>query len=219
MLADDMTAKLPTLFRTYDSPEYRTSDCTIWEAARATTATPNFFEDISIGPKGSAPRYIEAGVGCNNPIMQLRQEATLVFPDQHVACIVSIGCGQASTINILRRGPIERLIIPDDLVKVAKLMASDCEEKHQEAARFFGVDRDIYFRFNVDRGLDEVGVEEWKMLPKVAAHTHQYLRMHDPGQRLKVVTQALQDRPNTVSMSDICARFLHLDVLHYLRIV
>src|SRR6201996_83477 len=134
MLAEDMTAKIPTLFRTYDSPEYRTPNCTLWEVARATTAAPNYFDGISIGPTGSAPHYIEAGMGCNNPIMQVREEAQLVFPDRHVACIVSIGCGQASTISARKRGLIGRLasltIIPDDVINVAKLMAQDCEEKH-----------------------------------------------------------------------------------------
>src|ERR1700761_3382502 len=215
MLADDMTAKTPTLFHTYDSPEYRTPNCTIWEAARATTATPNIFEDISIGPTGCAPRYIEAGMGCNNPITQLRQEARLIFPDQQVACIVSIGCGQASIISIPKRGPFERLVIPDNVIKAAKLMASDCEEKHQDAARFFGLNRDIYFRFNADNGLEEVGSEEWKTLPKVAAHAHQYLRMHDQGERLKLVTQALQDRPDKVSTSDICALPFRCSALAY----
>src|ERR1700761_7217475 len=156
MLADDMTAKMPTLFRTYDSPEYRTPDCTVWEASRATTAAPKFFEHISIGPKGSAPRYIDAGMGCNNPITQLRQEAKLAFPDQYVACIVSIGSGQASTISIPERGLIGRLglhtFMPDDVVNAAQLMARDCEEKHQQTARFFALNPNIYFRFNVDRG-------------------------------------------------------------------
>src|ERR1700761_4521147 len=96
------------------------------------------FEDISIRPSGSTPRSIDAEMGNNNPITQVRQDANLVFPDRHVAWIVSIGCGQASTISIPKRGFMERpgyLNISNDVIKAAEKMAKDSEEKHQEAAR------------------------------------------------------------------------------------
>jgi len=78
MLADNLSGKIPTLFRTYIPPANRSHDCEIWEAACATMAAPTYFHPISIGRALSAVRYIDGGVGCNNPITQLRQEAGLV---------------------------------------------------------------------------------------------------------------------------------------------
>ena len=203
-----MNARIPTLFRTYLPPENRTFDCELWEAARATTATPTYFESITIGLPGSAPRYIDGGIGCNNPINQIRQEASLVFPDRRIACIISIGSGQASTIHIPEHGSLQRSMlqktIPLDFISVAKSMTVDCEEKHQECARFFGAYPDFYFRFNVEAGLQEVGAEEWKKLREVTAHTHQFMRMHEPGQRLNAAVQSLRNRPKLVTSTDIC---------------
>ncbi len=76
------------------SKEY---NCRIWEAARATSAAPTFFKRIEIGPSGSGIEYVDAGLGCNNPIKQVIEEAVRVFgEDSEVACIVSIGAGQVT---------------------------------------------------------------------------------------------------------------------------
>ena len=91
-----MNARKPRLFRTYKAPEYQSPNCMIWEAARATSATPTFFERIVINEE----QFIDGGMGGNNPIHQVLQEAELMFPDRHIACIVSIGTGQAETISI-----------------------------------------------------------------------------------------------------------------------
>src|ERR1700761_3450745 len=103
MSIDNMPVKTPTLFRTYLSPENETFDCELWEAARATTAAPTYFKSIVIGPSDSPLRYIHGDIGCNNPINQAVQEASLVFPHRKIACIVSIGSGQASTIRMPER--------------------------------------------------------------------------------------------------------------------
>jgi len=100
MPAANMTAAIPRLFRTYQVPKNQSFDCTIWEAARATTAAPTFFKGIDIGGPGSKERFIDGGVGRNNPIMQVFEEAELVFPNGHVACAISIGTGQAKTTAI-----------------------------------------------------------------------------------------------------------------------
>jgi hypothetical protein len=42
----------PRLFRTYKVRENRSYDCTIWEACRATSAAPTYFESIGIGDEG-----------------------------------------------------------------------------------------------------------------------------------------------------------------------
>ena len=96
MSALNMSARIPRLFRTYQAPKYRSPNCTIWEAVRATSAVPTFFPRIVI----DGEPYVDGGMGCNNPVQQVLQEAELLFPDRHVACVISIGTGQAHTIGI-----------------------------------------------------------------------------------------------------------------------
>src|SRR6266481_2346542 len=76
MSALNMNAQLPRLFRTYQAPKYPAPNCTIWEAVRATSAAPTFFKRIVI----DGEQYVGGGMGCNNPVQQVLQEAELVFP-------------------------------------------------------------------------------------------------------------------------------------------
>ena len=53
------------------------SNRTIWEAVRATSAGPTFFKRIVI----EGVLYVDGGMGCNKPVQQVLQEAKHVFPD------------------------------------------------------------------------------------------------------------------------------------------
>ena len=85
-----MNARIRRLFHTYHDPKYLAPNRTIWEAVRATSAALTFFKRILI----DGEPYVDSGMGCNSPIQQVLQEAQLVVPDRHVACIISIGAGQ-----------------------------------------------------------------------------------------------------------------------------
>src|SRR5580704_4178335 len=100
MSAANLTAAILRIFRTYRVSKNESFDCTIWEAVRATMAAPSFFKGIDIGGPGSKERFIDGGLGCNNPIAQVFEEAELVFPDRSVACVISIVTGQAEMISI-----------------------------------------------------------------------------------------------------------------------
>src|SRR5882672_7382832 len=76
MSALNMNARIPRLFRTYKTPEFQSPNCTIWEAARATSATPTFFKRIVI----DGEPFVDGGMGRNNPINQVLEEAELMFP-------------------------------------------------------------------------------------------------------------------------------------------
>ena len=122
MSALNMNAQIPCLFRTYRAPKYPSPNCTIWEAVRATSAAPTFFKRIVI----DGEPYVDGGMGCNNPVQQVLQEAELVFPDRHVACIISIGAGQAGTISIPKPGWFQ-WVLPLKVVEAIRKIATDCE--------------------------------------------------------------------------------------------
>jgi hypothetical protein len=98
---DDINA-LPTVFRTYSGKGLRSSSCALWEAARATTATPGFFEPIRIRnlSNGTAIAYVGGGLGSNNPSEIALKEARKIWPLYTNFGVVSIGTGQPSANTI-----------------------------------------------------------------------------------------------------------------------
>ncbi|MCJ1316676.1 hypothetical protein MMC15_001997, partial [Xylographa vitiligo] len=115
----------PTLFRSYNVTKNRQYNCTVWEAARATSAAPTFFKRIKIAPLGSEIEHVGAGLGCNNPIKQVVAEAARVYGnDAQVACVVSIGTGQSGSVGLARPDVFEKWL-PRNLIEVLKQIATD----------------------------------------------------------------------------------------------
>ncbi|GLI81004.1 hypothetical protein PoHVEF18_009373 [Penicillium ochrochloron] len=166
----------PRLFRTYRVRENPSYNCTIWEACRATSAAPSYFESIKIGDDGEQETFVDGGLGYNNPVEQVLGEARRIFPGRKVACVVSIGTGVASAIAF-PDSPKTSLV---HLIKALKNMATESDTMAEKTHRRFQNVKDTYFRFSVDRGLQGVGLEEWKQLPNVRTFTTEYLNQHRP---------------------------------------
>ena len=49
----------------------------------------------------------------------------------------------------------------------------------------------VYFRFNVEQGLQAVSLSDWERLADVEAHTRQYLRLGDVELKLQRVVDVL----------------------------
>ena len=202
MPALNMAASIPHRFRSYPVRKHQTFDCKIWEAARATSAAPTFFKRIEIGELGISKPYVDGGMGCNNPIIQVLEEAHLIFPSRKVACIISIGTGQAQTIIIPKSGRL-RQVLPLDVVSAIKGIATDCERSAQDVAQRFQGIPNVYFRFNVEQGMQRIGLAEWDRLREVATHTRQYTRMKEVDQKLDAAVTAVKDRKTTVPTAQI----------------
>ncbi|KAI0095691.1 acyl transferase/acyl hydrolase/lysophospholipase [Nemania sp. FL0031] len=160
---------------TYRSPRMAGSDLsestTIWQACRATTAATSFFEPIAIGQYGET--FVDGAFGANNPIEQLWNEARDVwsnsFPN-NVGCVVSIGTG------LSRLRPVgDRL---DKIWKTLEAMATETDKTaeifHRDKADLAKGGR--YYRFNVDRGLEAIGLEEYKKVREIIAATRNWTR-------------------------------------------
>ena len=196
--APDIThASGPSLFRSYDVGKNKEYNCTIWEAGRATCAAPNFFKRIKIGPPGSGVEYVDAGLGCNNPVKQVVAEAARIFgEDAQVACIVSVGTGQSGSVGLDKPNTFQNCL-PTDLINVLEKIATDSGKVAEEMKQKYKNVAGIYHRLDVDRGLQSISLDEWKKLGDVRAHTQNYMKVHDTDQCIDKIVRALNGSSNS----------------------
>ncbi|TKA80355.1 hypothetical protein B0A49_01484, partial [Cryomyces minteri] len=205
--AKDIGARAgPRLFRTYAVRANRTQNCKIWEACRATSAAPTYFKRISIGPEGEEEEFLDGGLGYNNPVKQVLEEAERVFPaNQKIGCIVSIGTGQAKIIKYDTPNFAGRAV-PIQLINALKDLATDSDIIAEEMEKKFVNARDTYFRFNVDRGLDGISLEEWEKLQEVGTYTASYVGLTAISSQIDKLAAALLaskrslDQPGTTAL-------------------
>lgn len=172
------------LLRSYDSrkeppPEF---DCTVWQAGRATSATGLAFKPIQIGQHV----FIDEGPGTYNPAPQVLDEATVnEWPGRDVGVFVSVGTGRRPSGTNNRQHEWWEDFFGDALGTFAearrRLIAKieGCEEIHKEMIRDYlpkrNVSKDNYYRWNVEVGVGEFGMNEWNRLVDISTNTRRYL--------------------------------------------
>ena len=197
----------PHHLRTYTLRGEISNDCEIWEAARATTAAPTYFKAISIKwPNGFSNRFIDPGLGFNNPTQEVVEEAEAIFGSSTpLRLLVSIGCGVKSSIRYDAPSIFDKFL-PKNAINTIKDIAADCERISQSLERSFQHHKNIYFRFNVpeigDIGLSEV---EASTLDRITACTTAFFQPGSPGRaKLQPVVDLLcEGRSETVPMHGI----------------
>lgn len=162
-ITKDNVDALPTLFKTYDTST-SLDECTIWQVARATSAATTFFKPIRVGR--DEIEFIDAGFGYNNPCEVLIAEAQALFPNRKKMQVLSIGTGLRDVVSIdgTRKS----------ILKALKSMATTSRKVDSRLIEQYG-DEGAYYRFNVDRGLDDVTLADWEKSSKISAHTRNYL--------------------------------------------
>jgi len=218
--AADSEDSAPYIFRSYDhwaaeppvinerNPGVAHS-VAIWEAARATTSAPFYFDPIKISNR----KFGDGGFGNNNPAEEMRTEVSCMNGNdpKSIALLLSIGTGEIP-ITRLEQGPLRKYI---GYVNAARKLASDAEAAHQ---RLEGWKADVdlpYYRFNVPEGLglDKIKLDEWKTpmwynrcqkttLDAIREATDKYCAKTDVRARLKDVAKILVDHRN--SRKDHC---------------
>ncbi|KAJ7105332.1 acyl transferase/acyl hydrolase/lysophospholipase [Mycena epipterygia] len=174
----NMNAGIPDLFRSYDTPDEPACECMIWEAARATSATPGLFKPVEIGLQGIKQLYVDGSIGNNNPTSLLLEEAKLMYPRNSIVLVSSIGSGHPDVIQI------SQPLSSSTMAKAVKMIATDCEKTHEETARKFRSTPNTYFRFNVEQGMQGLEAQRWEKSSEVSAHTNAYLRRADTKSKL-----------------------------------
>lgn len=167
---------LPKLFCTNDPNDKETK---IWQALRATSAAPTFFEEISFGtPKIT---YIDGGLGYNSPCVEIDAQAKSIWKGRAIGCVVSIGTGLQTIPNIQKTGwlPIDDLSIASAIVQ----MATSTTRVDNEMQRMYRDTETEYYRWDVDVGLGDISLEQWMREDEMASATQRY--MEDPDQSIR----------------------------------
>ncbi|KAL8737672.1 MAG: hypothetical protein Q9190_008088, partial [Brigantiaea leucoxantha] len=164
----------------YPVRENAGTNCKIWEAARATTAAPTFFKRITIADDGGAQEdFLDGGLRFNNPTRLVLEEAMKSFGGgSKLGCLISIGTGHPGTIGLSQPDAFQK-ILPTEMVRVLKRIATNCEETAHELAGRFRQSPDRYFRYSVSHGVGSISLEEWKKMNEVQVHTKAYMEEVD----------------------------------------
>lgn len=158
--------------RDYTLPEEPQIRATVVQAARATSAATTFFEPVKIGNR----IFSDGALGANNPCEQVEEEAADIWCAETadlkplVKCFISIGTGKPATAGIEKN--IFRF-----LGKTVVGIATETEntEKAFIARWRKHYDEDRYFRFNVEQGLQGIGLAEYQQKGAIETATSSYL--------------------------------------------
>lgn len=164
---------------------------TICEAALATSAATGFFDPVSIG----ARQFVDGALGSNNPVDEVEGEAANIWSSGKgdlkplVKCFISLGTGNPG-----------KKALEDNIVKfLSKSLVGIATETEETERKFIArwakhYDEKRYSRFNVDQGLQEVGLAEYKEQGRIEAATDEYLRHQAQKFRVRDCMENLQQK-------------------------
>ena len=153
----------------------------IWEACRATSAASSFFDPIAIGRFGE--EFVDGATGANNPVREVWDQAQLMWGPEplegKIKRLVSIGTGVPS----LKPFKDDVLHIGETLVAIATETEQTAEKFRRERSLLASTRR--YYRFNVNHGLEDIGLEESKKVKEMAAATRRYIDSQEVYERIQ----------------------------------
>jgi predicted acylesterase/phospholipase RssA len=179
-----------TSYRTPRGNNDLLNSATIWEACRATSAAPSFFDSITIGRFGE--EFIDGATGANNPVRELWDQAQIIWGpaplEGRVKCLVSIGTGVPS-LKPFR----------NDVLHMGKALLAIATDTEQSAERFrrerLLLDSTRrYYRFNVLRGLEDIGLQETKKVDEMAAATRRYINSQEVRMQMQACAANIAGR-------------------------
>jgi predicted acylesterase/phospholipase RssA len=182
------------LLRSYQSHNALNNiPATICEAVRATFAATSFFKPVTIGPRGR--KFVDGGLGANNPVDQIWNEAQNIWCFGEVElcdllkCFVSVGTGN----------PGRKPIAEGAMNFFLETMVGIATQTEETAKVFIERHRHLYlakryFRFNVQQGLQAVGLEEYKKEALIDAATAEYMDSQETRLAAQVCAMNLKQK-------------------------
>ncbi|KAL5631739.1 hypothetical protein ACGC1H_007295 [Rhizoctonia solani] len=204
MARHNLNAGLPVMFRSYPMTTNPGPDCTIWEALYATMAHPDLFKPIDIIDSFVPQSFIGGELGCSNPLPHVLSEVKRIYPDRHLASIISIGAGHARTIQVPAPSRWHRT---QDVIAM-KDMARDSERVAEEMMGRFKGTGDVYFRFNVDQGMQNMKDGSWERIGEAMQHAKAYVQKGETSDKLDKAVHASILRRGAVATEHVAGEIL-----------
>jgi len=183
----------PCILRNFETRREQTTNLTIAEAMLATLSMPPSFTAISVFKDFSTFEYIGGDLALGNPAGKIIHEAHAAFrPEDHVACLLSLGCGSRSIFRISKD------VSPSSWNhNLGQLVNS--EQKAEELDIQMG-HLGIYYRLRVTRGLESTepinpGV--------ILTDTSTYLDDVSISRKLESCVDSLKLRDGVVSLEQL----------------
>lgn len=202
---DSLALGLPELKRitsTMKDPWNDYRDVQIWEAARATTAAPSYFDPMVLTRGNNSRTFIDGAMGCNNPAKEVVDEAAALFgTDCVLGCLVSLGTGFSGEVTIGEaESGIKKTV---GLINNLKKIATNTEEVHEDLRRLIRADLDTYFRFQLPKGAEEIRLHEYKKLDELSQLMQVYIEKE--SSEIDKVVQILIDKakPRGITLGQI----------------
>lgn len=136
-------------------------------------------------------------MGHNNPVLEALEECKDKPGFEQIDCVVSIGTGESESLSLGTLLMLKLKGIPavvdssgngGQLVTALASIVTDTQRSHNEMIRRRTPG---YYRFNVDKGLEVVRLDEWKEVKRVAGITQAWLGGASEGNALKACVAAL----------------------------
>ena len=142
-----------------------------------------------------ARKYVDGGLGANNPIGEVWNEAINIWSAELgelkplIKCVLSVGTGDPG-LTPINDGAMK--FFTGTLVDIAT-------ETEKTAESFISNNRNLYdqrryFRFNVKQGLQDVGLSEYEKEGIIWAATDHYLTSLEHKFRVRDCTLALKQK-------------------------
>jgi len=118
---------------------------------------------------------VDGALGANNPAEEVEEEAANIWCSDSreliplVKCFISVGTGRSGT------EAIEDNALKFLSVTLTKMITETARTEQRLLARWAPLDRKRYFRFNVEQGLQDVVLSEYREQGKIQAVTDDYL--------------------------------------------
>lgn len=150
--------------------------------------------------------FVDGALGANNPVYALWNQAQDIWGDQlqvKLKCLVSIGTG----VPALKPVQDDILGIWATLKELATETEKTAQRFHRDKSRLD--DEGRYYRFNVDRGLEDIYLEESKKKNEIAAATRLYVESQAVFKQMKACANNIAGRK--------CQSSCSLILIYYLR--
>ncbi|XP_038578144.1 calcium-independent phospholipase A2-gamma-like isoform X3 [Micropterus salmoides] len=114
------------------------SGCQMWQAVRASSAAPGYFQEFPL----QSDVHQDGGIILNNPCALAVHESHLLWPNQSFQCVLSLGTGRYDNA---KRGPATSTSLR---AKISNLISSATDTEGVHTLLDDLLAPDVYFRFN-----------------------------------------------------------------------